>query len=404
MRRYSLLLILSCALAGCAVNQPAGDEDAMMIKAAELIKLSTAVEASVRYEAEQSARLDDAALLKFATRDDAALLERFSGYALRLARGDRHVAVLVCSADGWRGLFEDAGCTVAMDRHAWREADSRCEFRLDLATLCAVKDSHPVPRVNPAAVVAPAAGAPVMPKAAPAPLPVAAPVPVPAPTPAPASAPPPVPAALPAPTPVPQPVTPPEAAPQPEAVPPEPVFAAMPAEPAPVAAAPAPPAPAVTMARPVLVPLIEVAGMAWTREINRDSKQPVAAITQSSPGKRLVLWMSVQGSELALDQLAASGKLPLRHKWFRETLSGIRPEGVAMPLDEIEIPAARAGLIAKLRQEVRSLGHFNWRTWSSKEKPGPGNWRVTVYYADNTPVLCSTPEGQRPCEYQIEVR
>jgi len=404
MRRYSLLLILSCTFAGCAVNPLAGDEDAMMIKAAELIKLSTAVEASVRYEAAQSAGLDDPGLLKFATRDDAALLERFSAYTLRLARGERHVDVLVCSADGRRGLFEDAGCTVAMDRHAWRETDAPCEFRLDLAALCAVKETHPVPKVNPVAAPAPAVTAPVMPKAAPAPLPVAAPAPAPASAPALASAPPTVPAALPAAAPVPQPVTSPEAAPQPEAVPPEPVVAATPAEPAPVAAAPAPPAPAVSMARPVLVPLIEVAGMAWAREINRDSKQPVAAITQSAPGKRLVLWMSVQGSELALDQLAASGKLPLRHKWFRETLSGIRPEGVAMPVDEIEIPAARAALIAKLRQEVRSLGHFNWRTWSAKEKPGPGNWRVTVYYADNTPVLCTTPEGQRPCEYEIEVR
>ncbi|MFZ2266833.1 MAG: hypothetical protein WAV95_04565, partial [Azonexus sp.] len=194
----------------------------------------------------------------------------------------------------------------------------------------------------------------------------------------------------------------------------------LPADSAPLAAAPEPPmseppmsepalpavvpAPVMASPRPASVPLIEVAAMAWASEIGRDSKRPVAAISQAVSGRRLVLWMTVQGSEVALNQLAASGKLPIRHKWFRETISGIRPEGVARPVDEIEIPVARAELVAKLRQEVRSVGHFNWRTWSAKDKPGPGNWRVTVFYADNTPVLCSTSDGHQPCEYEIEVR
>jgi len=381
MRRYSLLLLLSCALAACAVN-PAADEEAMMIKAAELTKLSTAVEASVRYEAAQSAGLDDAALLKFASRDDAELLKRFAGLTLRVARADRHAAVLVCSADGRHALLEDAGCTLAMDRHAWREADSACEFRLDLSSLCAVRETPPLPKALPADAAAPAPAAAPQPRAAPKaaakPSPVAMPVVAPAP---------------------------PAAAPVPESVSPAAAVDAMPmaTEAAPMAVAVEPPEP-VVMARSQPVPLIEVAGVAWAREINRDSKRPVATISQAAPGQRLVLWMAVQGSDAALNQLAASGKLPLRHKWFRETISGIRPEGVALPVDEIEIPVARAGLVAKLRQEVRSLGHFNWRTWSFKEKPGRGNWRVTLFYSDNTPVLCSTPEGHQPCEYAIEVR
>jgi len=271
-----------------------------------------------------------------------------------------------------------------MDRHAWREADSPCEFRLDLTTLCAVRETQPLPKALPPAAAAPAPAAALQPKPAAKPAPVA--MPIVAPTPMLAA--------------------PPAVAPVPESVPPEAAVDAMPmvAEPTPMAVAAEPPAPVVAMARPLPVPLIEVAGVAWAREINRDSKQPVATISQAAPGQRLVLWMAVQGSDAALNQLAASGKLPLRHKWFRETISGISPEGVAQPVDEIEIPVARAGLVAKLRQEVRSLGHFNWRTWSFKEKPGRGNWRVAVFYSDNTPVLCSTPEGHQPCEYAIEVR
>lgn len=203
-------------------------------------------------------------------------------------------------------------------------------------------------------------------------------------------------------------------------LPPAPVSAPEPAnasDPAPAApdpiAAPLPetPAAALPSARlaPVLpaaapAPLIEITRAVWAAEVNRESKQPVSLLSRAVPGKPLVLWMSVQGSAAALEQLTARGKLPIRHKWFRETLVGIRPEGVALPVDEIEIPAAHPDLLAKLRQEVGMLGHFNWRTWSAKERPGRGSWRVTVVYADNTPVLCVGSGGVRPCEYVIEAR
>ena len=288
-------------------------EEAMMIKASELTKLTTALESAVRYEQAQSATLGDAELLDFATSNDPDLLGRFAGLKVRVSRSsDPHAAVLVCSEDGTQALFEDVGCTAAMDRHAWKETPAaQCEFVLDISSLCTMSR----------AMVAQKALA------------------------------------------------------------------------------------LKSSAAPFNTPLIEVADAVWTREVNKETKKPVTALSRSVSGDRLVLWMQIKGSERALDQLVEQGKLPIRHKWFRDSIVGSEARGVETPIDEIEIPAAKRGIVSKLRNEVRSTGHFSWRTWSYKEKPGRGTWKVRVVYADNTPVFCGAPvSGNQPCEYKIEVR
>ncbi len=353
MSRSCTVLLLCASLAGGALADPSAEE-AMMIRASALTKLSTAVEAAVRYDAEASSGLDGQALLAFAVRDDAALLERFAGLELRVARGDRHASVLVCSPDGGGALLEDAGCTSRLDRHAWREADAApCEFRLDLAALCG--EAGAPPAVNAAAEPESASRAATEAAAEAGTSTEATTEAV----------------AEPAPAPAPRPVA---------------------------FASPLP------LSRPPAVPLIEIARAVWAGDVDRNSKQPGPALTRSTPGRRLVLWMAVQGSAAALDQLTARGKLPIRHKWFRETLVGVRPEGVATPTDEIEIPAAQPGVVDKLRGEVAATGRFSWRTWSAKDQPGRGRWRVTVVHADNTPVLCPASGGPKACEFQIDVR
>lgn len=317
MAKYSHLsfagFIIALALSFNAFAQETISEEAMMIKASELTKLSTAVESAVHYERDRSAGLKGLALMKFATEHDPELLSRFSAYEVRVSAKDSHSAVLVCTADGRRALLEDAGCTAPMDRHAWNEGpETPCEFKLNLSALCSA----------------------------------------------------------------------------PLVMSPEPMVKAMAVQPMPT---------------PVS-PLIEIEKAVWTGGVNPDTKQPTSTISKGSVGTRLVLWMHVKGTEEALSKLASEGKLPLRHRWFRGTITGIHAEGVAKPTDEIEIPAAKHGVMDKLRNEVRTLGYFNWRTWSSKEKLARGHWRVRVIYADNTPVLCGASSSWKPCEYEVEVR
>lgn len=310
--RYRLAALLCLCLSSVPAVAESLSEEALMIKAAELTKLSTAVESAVRYEREQSANLDGTRLLQYATSQDPVLLSRFEGLIVRVSKTDEHASVLVCTADSQQALLEDAGCTAAMDRHAWRERpEAPCEFKLDLAALCSARSA--APRTAAAAMMLPT------PRAA-------------------------------------------------------------------------------------VAPLVQISKAVWTGDVSKATKQPATPLTKAPVGMRLVLWMQIAGSEEALEQLASRGKLPIRHKWFRETMIGIDPEGVATPTDEIEIPAASQGVMAKLRTELQTQGHFTWRTWSAKEKPSRGNWRVRVVYADNSPVMCDTGAGEKPCEYQIDVR
>jgi hypothetical protein len=150
--------------------------------------------------------------------------------------------------------------------------------------------------------------------------------------------------------------------------------------------------------------VVEITRAAWVGDVDRESRQPTVRLEQGRARQRLVLWMEVQGSSAAMEKLAADGKLPIRHKWFRETIARVEAEGVTQMTDQIDIPVAERSLLPKLRHELQSRGHFDWRTWSYKDNTRPGTWRVRVVYADNSPVLCGDGGSRRACEYSIEVR
>lgn len=148
--------------------------------------------------------------------------------------------------------------------------------------------------------------------------------------------------------------------------------------------------------------LVEIVQAIWTDRIDPGSRQFGAKYDDVAPEKPLYLWMHVRGNKKALARLEADGKLPIRHKWFRQTLTSINPEGVMQVTDNIPVPAARIEVLSKLKSEVAGRGYFNWRTWSKKENIHPGQWRVRVVYANNAPVACGA--NQDPCEFFIEVR
>lgn len=130
----SATILFTCLLTGCAaVNHKDASED-MYIKASALTKLSSAVEATVRYE-QPSPNLTDDELLKLSVEADPAQLEPFAGYVLKVNRDFNHAIVLVCNSDGTQGMLEDAGCTAALDKHLWQQKAS-CEFTLSSDIVC----------------------------------------------------------------------------------------------------------------------------------------------------------------------------------------------------------------------------------------------------------------------------
>lgn len=147
------------------------------------------------------------------------------------------------------------------------------------------------------------------------------------------------------------------------------------------------------------LPLIEIAEARWTQAVDSASRQPVNDLSSAVARRPLVLWMRLRAGDAALRRLEDAGRLPILHRWFRESFAGVQAEGVEMT-DSIPLSAGNTSVLAALRHEVRERGHFDWRTWSYKARPGPGRWSVAVVYADRTPVLC---DG-KPCRFSITVK
>lgn len=149
--------------------------------------------------------------------------------------------------------------------------------------------------------------------------------------------------------------------------------------------------------------MIEIAEAVWTREVDPATRKPSASL-QSSPARTpLTLWMRIKGYPEAIHQLEHAGKLPIKHRWFRESFSGVTAEGITEMTDSITLSAGKKELLAGLRHETEQRGFFDWRTWSTKSNTGKGRWSIAVVYADNTPVLCGE-ETRKPCRYFITVK
>lgn len=118
-------------LAACASAQSERD---MNYLGSALSKLSAAVDATVRYD-KPAEDVDEAALLQMSVAQDPSLLHPFNGMTVRIRRQGEASAVLLCEAPEGKALLEDAGCTVRMDNHRWRD-DTACQFTLDLSAAC----------------------------------------------------------------------------------------------------------------------------------------------------------------------------------------------------------------------------------------------------------------------------
>lgn len=151
------------------------------------------------------------------------------------------------------------------------------------------------------------------------------------------------------------------------------------------------------------IPLIEITEVQWAQRVDAASRNVVGAQQQARAYTPLVLWMRIHAGEAALNRLETAGRLPIRHRWFRESYAGVSAEGVTEMTDSIALDAGSREKLGALRQEVAARGYFDWRTWSYKARPGPGRWRVAVVYADNTPVMCGS-ENPQPCRYSITVK
>lgn len=125
---------------------------------------------------------------------------------------------------------------------------------------------------------------------------------------------------------------------------------------------------------------------AWTSGIV--GREPANRLSSPVSVAPLTLWTRISGSPKALQRIEQGG-LPLRHVWMRQAPGGVEADAAPEVIDEITLDIAGVeALRTRLRQEVAQRGHFDWRTWSTKENLRPGIWLVRLLYADRSPVAC----------------
>lgn len=121
----SMILIIS----GCAAKSTV-EQEKIFTLASALTKLSSSVEATVRYE-NPDKKLSDKELLEFSTKHDSSLRAPFSDYKVKILNENRHAIVLICTQDETKALLEDVACTAEMDKHHWQiEEEKPCSFTL----------------------------------------------------------------------------------------------------------------------------------------------------------------------------------------------------------------------------------------------------------------------------------
>lgn len=121
-------------LCGCA---PVYSDKTMQPLAATAGDLARAVMHFAKNNPAMAASLNDRERVRRATAYDPKLLEPYDGLVVR---GTIDGVILVCTADGKRGLIEDAQCTDKVDRMLWQDKNAPCTFTLTPQTLCPKHD------------------------------------------------------------------------------------------------------------------------------------------------------------------------------------------------------------------------------------------------------------------------
>ena len=128
-------MIVFITLFGCSFS--AADEETKYYQlASALTKLSTSVEATVRYEKIPDDATSNDIILQ-STSHDKRLLQPYDSYKIKVHVEDRHAIVLLCKSSEDEAYLEDAGCSAELDKHHWKtKVIESCNATLNLAQLC----------------------------------------------------------------------------------------------------------------------------------------------------------------------------------------------------------------------------------------------------------------------------
>ena len=133
LRRTTAVLLCGVSLIIYAACAKGYTDEMMQPLAATASDLARAVMRFAKNNPTEAAALDYRELVRRATAFDPNLLESYKGFVVR---GTVDGAILVCTGDGRRGLFEDLECSDKVDKPVWSDKDAPCQFTLTPETAC----------------------------------------------------------------------------------------------------------------------------------------------------------------------------------------------------------------------------------------------------------------------------
>ena len=137
MRRISIFIVVAVLL-GCNSANTSADNEKLAALGSRVTKLSAFWDGEVRYRDTIKSDWTSKQMIDFMKSKRPIMMVPFADCAVKFTRQGKNSAVLICTADEKRALFEDAGCNARLDAAPWKDKEKRnCEFKLDLAAVCA---------------------------------------------------------------------------------------------------------------------------------------------------------------------------------------------------------------------------------------------------------------------------
>jgi hypothetical protein len=113
-------------------------------------------------------------------------------------------------------------------------------------------------------------------------------------------------------------------------------------------------------------------------------------------GGPLYLWITLNGTETAIEPMRAEGGMRIEVRWVHEDGQAPGAPNLVTPLT-----IGRPGLADIFERQVKREGSFEWHSWARKDTLSPGTWTVWLTHPDGRPLLCGA--AAQPCRFTVNV-
>jgi hypothetical protein len=140
---------------------------------------------------------------------------------------------------------------------------------------------------------------------------------------------------------------------------------------------------------PIREPDLVVAQWGFGHSLENSRRQELQG--NGDRGRPLYLWMTLNGTQAAVDRMRTGPRPTIEVHWMREDGS--------VPASVVELTIGGPSVADALERQVQRRGFFEWYSWIRKKALGTGRWAVALTYSNGQPLLCG--QDAQPCRFTI---